>query len=67
MTGKQDEKKLVYDNFKVLSKFYLEHVKLVAEKKLFYKIASLKVTNVKNYVDIFLRWDKFYKTLDTEI
>lgn len=58
----------VYENFKKLSKAYIEYTKIAADKiKNVEDLTGLKISNTDNYVHIFTDWDAFYDSLPQAI
>lgn len=58
----------VYENFKKLSKAYIEYTKIAVDKiKNVEDLAGLKISNTDNYVHIFTDWDTFYNSLPQAI
>ena len=63
-----DQLNNVYENFKKLSKAYVEYTKIAASKiKDVEDLTALKISNTDNYVHIFTDWDNFYDSLPQSI
>lgn len=58
----------VYENFKKLSKAYVEYAKIAAKEiKNVEDLEGLKITNTDNFVHIFTDWDAFLSSLPQNV
>ena len=64
----QDKLNEVYENFKKLSKAYVEYTKIAANNiKDIEDLTPLRISSTDNYVHIFTDWDAFYNSLPQAI
>ncbi len=58
----------VYENFKKLSKAYVEYTKIAANNiKDIEDLTPLRISSTDNYIHIFTDWDNFYDSLPANI